>query len=124
MRPVKEESDDKVIDFLLYEGHYCVINSLSRLLRSQYTKHKNKVNVYRNCFNHFYDKYFEEHKNVCFSNEGSIAIMPTHEKVCKFKNYHKEFKLPFVIYADFESFNKMIVDEESKMSEETKQRLL
>ena len=66
LRPVKEEFGDKVIHLLLYEGHYCTINSLSRLLRSQYKKNKNKVNVCRNCFNHFYDKYLEAHKQVCF----------------------------------------------------------
>ena len=42
LRPVKEEFGDKVIHLLLYEGHYCTINSLSRLLRSQYKKNKNR----------------------------------------------------------------------------------
>ena len=94
LRPVKNEGDDFVIDLLLYKGHYCLIKSLSRLLGREYSKKRKKVRICRNCFNHFYDS-FEEHQLVCFSNEGSVAVMPRPGEVCRFKNHHRKFKVPF-----------------------------
>lgn len=41
--------------------------------------------------------------------------MPRKGDVCRFDSYHKKLKQPFVVYADFEVFNKVVIDPSTKM---------
>ena len=50
-----------------------------------------------------------EHKNNCISINGKQSItMPKKGEKVYFKNYHKQFPAPFVIYADFEALTEKI----------------
>ena len=96
---------------LLIEGvnHYYLIKDLSRLLSSQVSKHHGKKYFCKRCLNPFNNqKALDKHKEYCSNNEAVKIIMPEKGTMLKFKNYHRGEKVPFVIYADFESCIKSI----------------
>ena len=104
----------KTIDLFLYgengKCHYSLINSFSRLIRSQKTKCTSyPIKICKRCFNHFTSELkLQKHINYCTNNEVAVARMPKEGKddVLKYKNIQKQFPLPFVAYADFECFTK------------------
>ena len=86
-------------------GHYCWIKNFERLIRSQITKHQHRVFICKRCLTHFNDiNRFEMHSELCKgTGEPSKIILPNNkEKILKFKNIGNTFRLPYVIYADFE----------------------
>ena len=91
------------------EQHYVLVNNLSRLVGMQTNKHNGKTHICINCFNTFsLEKSFKEHVEVCLSNESVKIEMPKKGSTIEFKNYVKKLKVPFVIYADFESYTERI----------------
>lgn len=91
------------VNLLLLENkntlHYCLIKDLNKLLRSQLTKHHGKV-------------YFCDECLICFDSEerltlhscgGVATVLPTEGAILEFKHYERLQKMPFVIYADFET---------------------
>ena len=107
-----------MIDLLLISNeetsHYCWIKNLSRLLSPQINKHNGAVEICRKCFNWFYSKTsLEKHIKYCSKNEAVCIKMPTKDKDGNhpniyFKNYNRKMRVPFVVYADFESFTENI----------------
>ena len=104
---------------LIHDGensHYCLIKDMSRLLRSQVTKHEGSVVFSLRCLNHFPDQEKLRTNEVYCSNNEELRIeMPkvlpkARNAVCKieFKNHNRMIKVPFVVYADFESIVKPI----------------
>ena len=90
-------SDDK-------KSHYCWIKDLNRLLFDQ------KSNGHR----HFYCKYclhgftkerlLKDHESYCQTHAPQKIELPTEEdKWLFYKDIRKQLKVPYVIYADFES---------------------
>ena len=67
-------------------NHYTAIKSLSRLLKSSNTKHKCK----QQC---------KQHED----NESVRVEMPKQGSTVEFKDGQNQFKVPFIMYADFES---------------------
>ena len=90
-------------------SHYCLINNLSRLLTSQVNNHKSKLYYCLNCLNGYDDtEKLDKHKEYCSENESIKINMPPPETYLKFKNFLYSERAPFVIYADFECYNKPI----------------
>ena len=97
---------------LISEGennHYCWIKNMSRLLASKVSKHKSKMYFCHRCLNPFQtEKSLEKHLEYCAKNKEVRIEMPMDEdgnpKYIKFTNYNKKMRVPFVVYADFESF--------------------
>ena len=90
---------EHIINLMLITGnnrkHYVAIKSLSRLLSSQNTKHKGKEYFCMNCLQGFNEESSrDEHLDYCINNESVKVEMP-HKKF--------QFKVPFIMYADFES---------------------
>ena len=88
--------------------HYCWIKHLSRLLFDQ-NKHKGKTYFCDRCLYGFSrEDLLINHKDECYGiNDRATKIqMPAPGEKIKFKNYHKQMQVPFVIYADFESMIK------------------
>ena len=102
---------DVILILIEEEGvnHYCLVKNLSRLLSSQVSKHDGKKYFCKRCLNPFNtQKALDKHEEYC-SNHVAVKInMPEKGTMLKFKNYHKGEKVPFVIYADFESCIKSI----------------
>ena len=90
-------------------NHYCLVKNVSRLLSSQVSNHKEKHHFCLRCLNSFWThKSLNKHLEYCSNHEAVKINMPEKGTMLKFKNYHRGEKVPFVIYADFESCIKSI----------------
>ena len=114
LRISKKENKRKhnIVLLLIKDGdnsHYCLVKNLSALLSSQVNKRKSKLYFCLNCLNGFDTmEKLEKHKEYCDEEESIKINMPKPETFIKFKNYLHGEKAPFVIYADFECYNKLI----------------
>ena len=101
-----------VIPILIEEkgvNHYCLVKNLSRSLSSQVSKHDGKKYFCKRCLNPFNtQKALDKHEEYCSNHEAVKINMPEKGTMLKFKNYHRGEKVPFIIYADFESCIKSI----------------
>ena len=98
-----------VVDLLLISNdstnHYCLVNNLSKLLSSQVTKSKKSRMFCRRCLNSFRSKEaLDKHKRYCNQHAAVRPEMPEPGTMLNFKNYNRSLRVPFVVYADFESF--------------------
>ena len=107
------------VHLLLFSGddietkHYCVIKSMSRLLLGQTIKKKVEHFYCRNCYTPFTsEERLAEHDLICRNNDTVKIEMPKETEdyfpTQYFKHYFKSQNVPFVVYADFESFTKPI----------------
>ena len=90
--------------------HYTAVKNLSRLLSSMNAKHKGAYHFCLNCLNGFRTKVGrDKHYEYCSSN-GEVKIkMPTEkDKWLKYHQGQNQFKVPFMLYADFESILKPV----------------
>ena len=84
--------------------HYTVVRSLSRLLRSSNTKHHGKQYFCTNCLQSFtLESSGDEHQVYCEDNETVRVEMPCKGSTVEFYDGQNQFKVPFMMYADFES---------------------
>ena len=102
---------DVILILIEEEGvnHYCLVKNLSRLLSSQVSKHDGKKYFCKRCLNPFNtQKALDKHEEYCSNHKAVKINMPEKGTMLKFKNYHRGEKVPFIIYADFESCIKSI----------------
>ena len=84
--------------------HYVAIKSLSRLLSSKNTKHKGKEYFCKNCLQGFIEENSrDEHLDYCINNESVKVEMPHKKPIVQYSDGQFQFKVPFIMYADFES---------------------
>ena len=84
--------------------HYVAIKSLSRLLSFQNTKRKAKEHFCMNCLQGFKEESSrDKHVGYCKNNESVRIEMPHKNPVIEYSDGQFQFKVPFIIYADFES---------------------
>ena len=89
--------------------HYVAIKSLSRLLSSQNTKRKVKEHFCMNCLQGFKEESSrDEHIGYCKNNESVHAEMPHKNPIVEYSDGQFQFKVPLIIYADFESILELI----------------
>ena len=113
--------DKQVIHLLLIANeetnHYCWIKNISKLLSKQINNHQHKRHFCYRCLNSFQsEKSLEKHIEYCQNNEAVKIEMPMNEDkegntspvYIKFNHFHKKMRVPFVVYADFESFTEKI----------------
>ena len=86
------------------DRHYMAIKSLSRLLRGSSTKRNGKLHFHMNCLKGFpteisRDKHFEYRKD----NETIRIEMHEEGSLVKFHDSQYQFKVPYIMYADFEA---------------------
>ena len=85
-------------------NHYTAIKSLSRFLKSSNTKHKCKQHFCMNCLQGFMQESSrDQHQVYCKDNESVRVEMPKQGSTVEFKDGQNQFKVPFIMYADFES---------------------
>ena len=99
---------ERIINLMLITGnnrkHNVAIKSLSRLLSCQNTKHKGKEYFYMNCLQGFNEESSrDEHLNYCINNESVKVEMPHKKPIVQYSHGQFQFKVPFIMYADFES---------------------
>ena len=89
--------------------HYCLIKSLSRLLSSQVSGHKESNSFCLNCLNHFPNgEKLKIHEEYCLKNQAIRIEMPEKGSFISFIHHNRSIKVPFVVYADFEAFTEEI----------------
>ena len=89
--------------------HYVAIKSLSRLLSSQNTKHKGKEYFCMNCLQGFKEESSrDEHIGYCIDNESVKVEMPHKNLIVQYSDGQFKVKVPFIMYADFESILELI----------------
>ena len=105
---ITERKKEQHVNLLLISNndttHYCLVRNLSRLLASL-TKHKQKTFFCDYCLHGFSRQdLLEQHEPHCCKNGPQKIKLPNeHNDILYFKDVHKQLKVPFVIYADFES---------------------
>ena len=114
---------DRHVDLLLVTSednyHYCLIRDFDKLMH-RYSKHQHKNFFCKHCLHAFHrEDLLQEHMPDCVEINGAqkTYLPDSGDNNLQFTNYHKGLKVPFVIYADFESITQPI---EQVQREETK----
>ena len=84
--------------------HYTTVKSLSRLLSSSNSKHKHKQYFCNNCLQGFTQELSrDKHQVYCEDNETVRVEMPQKGLTIEFYDGQNQFKVPFIMYMDFEA---------------------
>ena len=84
--------------------HYTAIKSLSRLLSSKDSNTKHKQHFCMNCLQGFtQESSRDQHQVYCEDNESVRVEMPKQGTTVGLKDGQNQFKVPFIMYTDFES---------------------
>ena len=84
--------------------HYTATKSLRRLLSSKNSNTKHKQHFCMNCLQGFtQESSRDQHQFYCENNESVRVEMPKQGSTVEFKDGQNQFKVPFIMYADFES---------------------
>ena len=99
---------ERVINLMIIsesdKKHYVAIKSLSRLLSSKNTNHKGKEYFCMNCLQGFKKENSRyEHIVYCMNNESVKVEMPHKNPIVQYSDGQFQFKVPFIMYTDFES---------------------
>ena len=108
---VSKCEDREVVNLLLISDdekrHYCLIKNMSRLLSSQTSKGNGAQYYCMRCLNPFHSQEsLDKHLEYCSAHEAVKTEMSG--GTLSFKNYNRSMRVPFIVYADFESFIKPI----------------
>jgi len=113
-RVSKKEENMPRINLMLIESviesemiqHYCYVKKVSALLFHE-TKHQHAKHFCMMCLNHFTRKdLLESPKKYCNGVNGTptrIEMPERGKNILSFQNYHKQMKMSYMIYADFEA---------------------
>ena len=84
--------------------HYTAIKSSSRLLSSKNSNTKRKQHFCMNCLQGFTQELSrDQHQAYCEDNESVKLEMLKQGSTVEFKDGQNQFKVPFIMYPDFES---------------------
>lgn len=85
--------------------YYCCIRSISRLLTSQVTHHKESVYFCQRCLGDFSRRnLLDTHMKYCIEKDPDRAVMPNKDTFKNLKNHNRKMRDSAVIYADFECY--------------------
>ena len=108
-----ENFNDHIELLLITKGekkHYILIKDFNKFMYNQ-TKHNERKHFCMHCLQCFSsERVLRNHKNNCIQVNGAQAVkMPDkNNNILRFKNFHKQQAVPFVIYADFEAITEKI----------------
>ena len=89
--------------------HYTWVKNQSALLASQVSNHKERSYFCDRCLNPFWcEKSLNNHLEYCSNHKAVKIVMPGEGTILKFKDYQRSERVPFKIFADFESLTKKI----------------
>ena len=89
--------------------HYTAVKSLSRLLSSSNSKHGHRQHFCTNCLQGFAQELSrDQHQVYCEDNEMVKVEMPKKGSTAEFHDGHNQFRVPFIMYTDFESLLELI----------------
>ena len=107
---LNDDNPQEAIDLLYItkdgNNHYCWIKNFSALVSSQTTRAK-KLYFCKRCLNGFRtEEKMLLHTESCEKNSSCKVELPDEGTKLKFENEYKSEKVPYIIYADFESLIK------------------
>ena len=116
LRKSKFDNRRRAVDLLLLEDgnkrHYTAIKDLSRLLASSNSRHGHQQHFCQNCLQGFPSEAVKnKHFEYCKDNEAVRIEMPTEHPFMKFHSGQYQFKVLFIIYADFEAILQNVKEE-------------
>ena len=79
------------------------MKNFNGLVSKQYNKNNNFFHCKRCLYGYSTKELLENYNKNCTTELTRIALPEEKEKFMKFKNYAHQLKVPFVMYADFES---------------------
>ena len=90
--------------------HYTAIKNIPRLVNSLNATHRGTYHYCINCLNGFRtESARDKHYEYCSGNDEVKIKMPSEkEKWLKYHQGEKQFRVPFMLYADFESILKPV----------------
>ena len=99
---------DRIVNLMLITENNCklyiAIKSLSRLVSKQNSKHKEVQHFCMNFLQGFREECSrDEHIGYCKNNEVVHIEMPHKKPIIEYSDGQFQFKVPFIMYADFES---------------------
>ena len=102
--PLRHTKQKHAIDLLLIDDgqkqHYCLIKNFNKLLGQS----GNPMYYCKRCLNGFTRKdALYNRKTYCNEQDAVKVILPETDTMLSFKNYNRSMRVPFVVYADFES---------------------
>ena len=105
----KHHSSDKIVDLLLISDgvkqHYCWIKNFNRLLASKTKRSTNSMHYCRRCLIGYQRiTSLNKHTEYCSQHDAQKIELPEPNTILNFKNYNRSMRVPFIVYADFESF--------------------
>ena len=84
--------------------HHTAIKSLSRLLSSKNSNTKRKQHFCVNCLQGFTQELSrDQHQVYCEDNKSVRVEMPKQGSSIEFKDGQNQFRVPYIMYTDFES---------------------
>ena len=84
--------------------HYVAIKSLSMLLSTKNTNHKGKEYFCMNCLQGFKEERSrDKHIAYCINKDSVKVEMPHKNPIVRCSDGQYQFKVPYIMYADFES---------------------
>lgn len=107
----------KGCNLLYYEGHYVLCKDISVFLNKT-EKHKSYPCL--NCLTSYSTQNALNNHLIECKNYDSSKVTFSKDEYLSFNKYHYKNKVPFTIYADFESWNKVLNNEVSNTSTEVK----
>ena len=102
-------SRSKVVNLLLVthgeKKHFTAVKNMSRLLTKLNNQCKCKMHFCLNCLNGFWSpEARDKHYESCIDHEAVRVEMPRKEEAqLKYHDGQKQLRVPFIMYADFES---------------------
>lgn len=103
--PLKNNQSNasNVITLLYYNNHYVLVKNINRLLNQQ---GRHQYHYCFNCLSSFPTREEVKHHfdNGCSQHKARLDILPNEQNAnIKFNNIRASMRLPYIVYADFES---------------------
>ena len=108
---VSKEAGAKFVDLLLIsdgeKSHYCWIKNFNRLMSKRTESQHNSMHYCRRCLNGYStETALANHTVYCSEHKAQRVVIPEPDTELSFENVNKSMRVPFIVYADFESFIK------------------
>ena len=114
IRSSKAHAKDKqYIPLILFlkddNKHFCWIKNMSAL-NAKVNDHGHARHFCKYCDNSFQsEESLQNHEEYCSSHKAVGVRMPKKGTILDFKNHCRKMRVPFIVYADFESFTEPIL---------------
>src|SRR6218665_3123226 len=109
----RDITNTNVVELLLISDgerkHYCLIKNFNRLIALRTAKSHNSMHYCRRCLIGYRNTVaLNKHSEYCSQHAAQKIELPQPGTMLSFKNYNRSMRVPFIVYADFESFIKPI----------------